>query len=65
MDNRLFDHSDFENYTPETLKNYELLLQDEIYIKEYKRSITNQNNGEKWKPVGYVSFVAVKRVTPK
>ena len=61
----MFEDSDFENYSPEKLKNYELLLQDEIYIEEYKRSITNQNNGGKWKPFGYVSFVAVKRVTEK
>jgi hypothetical protein len=65
MDKRLFDTPDFENYTPEALKNYELLLQDEIFIEDYRRSIIEQNNGKKWKPFGYVCFVAVRRVTVK
>jgi hypothetical protein len=65
MDNHIFDNPDFEHYTPDALRNYELLLQDEFFIEEYKSSITNQNNGGKWKPFGYVSFVAVKRVTAK
>lgn len=65
MDNRIFANPDFEHYSPDALHNYELLLQDEVYIKEYKRSITDQNNGGEWKEVGYINFVAVKRVTPK
>jgi hypothetical protein len=66
MDNRMFDHPNFETHTLDTLqKNQELLLQDEIYIEEYKKSVADQDNGGEWKPVGYVCFVAVKRVTPE
>jgi hypothetical protein len=65
MDNHTFDNPDFEHYTPDALHNYELLLQDEAYIEEYKRFITDRNNGGKWKSVGYVCFVAVKRITSK
>jgi hypothetical protein len=38
-------------------------VQDEIYIEDYKQSIADRDNGGEWKPVGYVCFVAVKRVT--
>ena len=64
MDKCIFDHPAFEIYSPDELQlNQELLLQDEIYIQEYKNSIIEQENGGKWRPFGYISFVAVNRVT--
>jgi hypothetical protein len=63
MDNRVFNGPAFENYALDKLQNYELLLQDEIYIEDYKQSIADQDGGREWKPFGYVCFVAVKRVT--
>jgi hypothetical protein len=62
---KAFDHPNFEVFTPDTLQpNTEMLLQDEIYIADYQKLISDLDNGKPWKSVGYVSFVTVARKTP-
>ena len=59
-----FEHPNYEVFTPDTLQpNTEILLQDEIYIEDYRQLIDDLDNGKPWKSVGYVSFVTVERKT--
>ena len=63
-DEHPFGNSSFVTFTPDTLQiNQELLLQDEIFMEDYKNSIIDLENGREPTEKSYVSFVAVTRKT--
>lgn len=62
----MFDHPDFEKYQPEELPlDSDMYLRDENYLGPYEQSFVEARAGGEWKNVGYVSWIAVRRVTPQ
>jgi hypothetical protein len=60
----MFDHPDYDHYTPETLPlGYDIYLRDEKFMAEYDQAFLEAVAGKEWRHVGYVSFVAARLVT--
>src|SRR5688572_10768319 len=61
----MIEHSNFDIYTPDTLPlDQDVYLRDEAFAKDYEASFLALWDGKDWEPSGYVSFVAVKHVSP-
>jgi len=59
----LFDHEKFDVYSFEdTPLNRDCYIIDEVYIKEYEQSMIDFFNGKALESVGYVGFVAPRKV---
>ena len=59
----MFDHPIFEIYSAEVIPlNTDLYLRDEVFIDEFESSLLKVENGGEWMSVGYVSYVAARRV---
>jgi hypothetical protein len=60
----MFDHPDFDHYTPETLPlDTDIYLRDEKFMLEYEQAFMDNLAGNGWPQVGYVCFAAVRKVT--
>jgi hypothetical protein len=58
----MFENPIFEKYsTGEIPMDTDLYLRDEVFIDEYESSILKVENGGKWSPVGYVSYIAARK----
>ncbi len=59
----MFTHSKFENYNFEQIPlNQDLYIMDEAYINDYESSFINFFNGDDFKIVGEVGFVAAREI---
>ena len=59
----MFDHEKFDVYSFEdTPLNRDCYIIDEVYIKEYEQSMIDFFNGKALESVGYVGFVAPRKV---
>lgn len=59
----MFEHEFFDVYFFENVPlNMDCYLMDEIYVKEYERSLLNTFAGREGKNVGYISNVAARKI---
>jgi hypothetical protein len=59
----MFEHPIFQIYQAEEIPlNTDLYLRDEVFIDEFESSLLKVENGGEWVSVGYVSYVAARRV---
>lgn len=60
---RLFDHEDFDVYPFEAVPvNTDSYLMDECYIEEYEQAMLDTFSGGEGPDVGYISYIAVRRI---
>jgi hypothetical protein len=64
-DTQLFEHELFDKYSFDSIPlDRDCYLMDEIYLPEYEKSLLEFFAGRGYDHVGYVAYVAARRVTP-
>ena len=59
----MFDHVNFDKYVFEDIPlEQDLFVVDEIYLEEYENSMLRYFDGADYEAIGYVSYVAVRKI---
>ena len=59
----MFQHEYFDNYTFEEVPlNRDLFLVDEYFLREYEKAILGFFDGDAYQYIGYVSYVAARKI---
>jgi|CXWL01.1.fsa_nt_gi hypothetical protein len=63
MFDAMFQHQNFDKYTFEDVPlNRDLYLVDECYLQEYEKMMLKFFDGDEYQYIGYISFVAARKI---